>query len=201
MTTIKTVLTFFVSGLLFGGVFGWLLSIHRLTMFWFRKGDKFLIPTYRYFVGMGLTLLAGFAFAFLISSRRHWLDTSRNYSILRMSFAVLAVAGSAVAPFGLVFLLPDPDPIAGYLVGVSVFILLVSSACWIVTSKLSYMGLLLNFLTVPVGLALWYCVVALFRMQGQATDFLMFPVFFCLLSTACGYWVGRMANPRNPKFT
>lgn len=197
MTVIKTVLAFFVSGLLFGGVFGWLLSIRQLTAFWFRKGDKFLVPTYRYYLGIGGFLLLSLALGYSISLVRGWILKPPHKSLLRYHFAALIVATSAL----LVYLATAfaaaafrYDPVTAYLIAVVAFVLLISIACWILTAKLYYPGLLVNLMTIPIAFALLYFLANMLSVPSEWSETVTYPVYCSVLAAACGFWISRIMN-------
>ena len=193
MKALKTVLIFFVGGLSTGCLFGSLTSFPRLTNFWYRKGDKFLIPTYRYYLGLGLFLLLGLSLAYTISLAKAWLNDPSPGAFLKQGCAALIIAISALVSYLLTFGNRSFDPVTLYLLSILVFLMLISIACWIVSSRLYYVGLLLNVLVFPVALAFLY-VLTKIGLRGEAGNFVTFPVFFSLLSASCGYWLSQVTG-------
>ena len=192
MRTLKTVLIFFISGLGSGGLSGWVLSSDRLRSFWFSRSDKFLIPTYRYYVGFSILLLAGLAIAYIVSRTRGWIDGPSTRSTLRYAASALAIALSAPAIFAIFTLgrgfFESP---AWLLVAVIAFLLLVSAACWILTSRLDYRGVLINLLTLPSAITLLYLLLKILSISGERSEIVTYPIYYSLVAAACGYWIAR----------
>lgn len=199
MRTAKAVVIFFICGFVSGLCFGILLSASSLMTFWYIKGDKFLIPTYRYYLGVGVFLLLGLAAAYTISRMTGLLR--ENSSLFRKIVGAVIVSTSPVILFaaGTVVetqtatpvatdtgtrLLTNIDPITLYIWGFVAFVLLIAIACWILSAKLYYIGVLLNFLTLPGAFCLLYVVS---KIAGEASIF--YPVYFSLLCASCGFWI------------
>lgn len=195
MRTTKAVLIFFVCGLATGLCFSFVLSRPRFKTFWFLTNDIFLIPTYRYYIAVGAFLLLGFVTANLLLTTTGLAGDAVKSQWRR--FGGMTVVG--IAPF-LSFiaadsLFPNVDAIMLYMLGIVLFVLLISIACWIATAKLYYPGLLLNFLTFPVALAVLY-VVARIDVSGRWSGLISYPTFFSLFSASCGFWMSTAAADR-----
>src|SRR3954469_25407697 len=89
---VKVVAVFFLAGLVSGIVSAWLSSTPGLQRFLYTKGDKFLIPTYKFWTGFALLFSAALVTAFLVSRRCGWLTLSP--SVLRQSLALVVVVTS-----------------------------------------------------------------------------------------------------------
>jgi len=210
---VKAVLVFFICGLTSGLCFGILLSARSLVTFWFVKGDKFLIPTYRYYLGAGIFLLlglaAGYAILRMIGSLRE------NSSASRKVVSVVIVATSPVILFGAAtavqiqtatpqatdtgtILLINTDPATLYLGGVVGFVLLISISCWILTAKLYYFGVFLNFLALPAAVGLMYLVYKM-DVPSKWSELFSYPAYFSLLSASCGFWIAKARRVDSPK--
>jgi hypothetical protein len=201
----KTVLVFFVCGLGAGFAFGALLSSPRLLTFWFIKGDKLLIPTYRYYLGVGVFLLLGLVGAYSISRMTGLLDQNTYFfrkivsgAIVATSPLILFVAADAlmlatattVETRGNTTLqLTNIDPITLYLGTILTFVLLISTACWILTAKLYYIGVLLNLLTLPVTFALLYIAARILTVPSDWSELITYPTYFSLLAASCAFWI------------
>lgn len=202
MNKAKTVLVTLICGLAAGACFGALLSSPRLLTFWFIKGDKFLIPTYRYYLGAGVFLLLGLAAAYTISRMTGLL--TENSSLIRKIVSAVVVATSPVIIFAIAttietqtattlvtpsgnILLTNIDPITLYLWGIVAFVLLISIACWILTAKLYYIGVFLNLLTLPATFGLLYLVSKV--VAGERSELVTYPILFSLLSASSGFWI------------
>lgn len=204
MRKLKTVLIFFVCGIAAGSGFAALVNSPRLVRFWFIKGDIFQIPTYRYYAGVGVFLLFSFAAAYLISSMAGLLREHRPF--LRKTVSAAIVASAPVMIFAIAsaierltatpevnsagtIQLINIDPITLYLGGILAFVLLISVACWILTAKLYYPGVLLNFLMLPLALVLLYVAAKILDVPGEWSELITYPVLFSLLSASCGFWI------------
>ena len=189
---------------MFGLCFGALLSVHSLTTFWFIKGDKFLIPTYRYYMGIGVFLVLSLADAYSISRVPSLLH--ENTSLFRKIISGVIVATSPLLLFTMATallertattfetptgttLVTNIDPITLHLLAIIGFVLLISAACWILTGKLSYIAVFLNLLALPVALSLMYLVYKIHAVPGEWSDFFAYPVYYSLLSASCGFWI------------
>lgn len=191
MRSAKTVLTFLFCGLALGASFGWLLSVRRLTTFWFREGDKFLIPTYRYYFGVGVFLLLSLALAYSISVARGWISKPTPRTFLKHSLAAIIVATSALLVFAATRLPAGAFlyPIATYLTAIVTFVMLVSMACWVLTAKLYYPGLVINLLTIPAAIALLWFLAKTLTIPGEWSELVTYAIYDSLLSAACGFWI------------
>jgi len=197
--TLKTVLIFFVSGLCAGSLFGWLISTPRLTSFWFRKGDKFLIPTFRYYLGIGLFLLLGLTLAYSFSCMRGWVARPTTKTLFKQSSAAVVVATSAFLIFAGMTLVGAPfsdDLEIRYLLAIVGFVLLISTACWILTSTLYYPGVLAFLLTIPVAIALLYLLAKVLTIPGEWSEMVTYLILDSLLAAACGFWIARSNPPQ-----
>ena len=190
MRTLKPVLIFFISGLGSGCLSGWLLSSARLTGFWFRKSDNFLIPTFRYYAAFSILLLSGLTVAYVISRNRGWIVGPLTRSTLRHIACALAIGFSAPAIFAIFTLDRDffESP-AWFFVGVIAFLCLISVACWILTSRLYYPGVLINLLTLPAAISLLFFLAKL-KIGGRSEVF-TYPIYDSLVAAAFGYWIAR----------
>jgi hypothetical protein len=189
--TLKTVLIFFISGLGSGCLSGWLFSSTRLTSFWFRKSDKFLIPTYRYYAGFSILLLSGLVIAYVVSRTRRWIESPLTRSTFRPAASALVIALSAPAIFAISTLHRDLfESPAWLLIDVIAFLLLISVACWILTSRLYYPGLLINLLTIPSAITLLFLLVRL-HIGGERSEIVTYLIYDSLVAAACGFWIAR----------
>jgi hypothetical protein len=189
----KSLLTFAAAGAAAGIFFSLLLSIPRLTTFWYRKTDKFLVPTYRYYLGLGVILLLALAAAHTFSRIQRWLRAAESESVLRQAGAAFIVAVSAVVPY-LVIGSRDFDAVIQYVLAIVLFVLLISSACWILSTQLYYSGVLLNLVVIPVTLTIMYVLTRLLHFGGDLSEFLTFLISLTLFSTSCGYWLTRATD-------
>jgi hypothetical protein len=86
--------------------------------------------------------------------------------------------------------------VATYLVGTVAFVLLISTACLVLTAKLYYPGLVINLLTIPVALALLWFLVKTLTIPGEWSEIVTYSIYDSLLSAACGFWiVKRLSRP------
>ena len=210
MNKTKTVLVFLACGLATGGCFGALVGSPRLLTFWFIKGDKFLIPTYRYYLGFGLFFFLSLSVAYLVSRMTGSLPQGTSFfrkvvsgAIVATSPLILFVAADALmlatatttATSGNTTLQPNIDPITLYLWGIVAFVLLISLACWILTAKLYYLGVLLNLLTLPVTFALLYIAARILTVPGEWSELITYPIYFSLAAASCAFWISAGERP------
>ena len=198
MSTLRTILVFFISGFGAGSFFGWLLSTPSLTTFWFWKGAKFLIPTYRYYLGIGVFLLLGLTLAYSVSRLKGWVLGPSTKSFFRHSFAAIIVMTSALLLYAVMPLVPGfySDPVTSYLLATVVFVLLISAACWVLTSKLDYPGMFANLLTIPAAFGFLYLLATALNIPGEWSEMVTYPIYYSLLATACGFWIARSSTPQ-----
>ena len=192
MRSLKTVLIFFISGLGSGCLAGWLLSNNRLTSFWFRKSGKFLIPAYRYYEVFGILLLLGLTGAYLVSRTRGWIEDPVTGSTLRPAVSALVIFLSAPAIFAIFSLDRDFFESPGWvLVAVLAFLFLISIACWILTGRLYYQGVLINLSTLPLAITLLLLLVKILNISGERSETVTYPIYHSLIAAGCGYWIAR----------
>jgi hypothetical protein len=86
-------------------------------------------------------------------------------------------------------LLTNIDPITLHLLAIVAFVLLISTACWILTARLYYMGVFLNILTLPPTFGLMYGVFKIDAVLGEWSGLVTYPVYYSLLSASCGFWI------------
>lgn len=213
MRRAKTVLIFLVCGVAAGACFGALLSSPRLLTFWYIKGDKFLIPTYRYYLGVGLFLLLGLVVAYSISRMTGSLDqdtavfrrivsgaivaTSPFILFVAADALMLATATTVETRENTTLQLTNIDPITLYLGAIVTFVLLISVACWILTARLYYVGVLINLLTLPTALALLYVAAKIVRVPSEWSELITYPIYFSLLAASCGFWIASGESSRS----
>jgi hypothetical protein len=192
VSTLKTILIFLISGLGSGCLTGWLLSNNRLMNFWFRKSDKFLIPTYRYYAGFSILLLSGLAGAYLVSRTRGWIEGPLTRSTLRHTASALVIALSAPAIFAIFSLDRDIFESPGWvLLAVIAFLFLISLACWILTGTLYYPGVLINLSTIPLAITLLLLLAKILDISGERSVIITYPIYHSLIAAGCGCWIAR----------
>jgi hypothetical protein len=188
---LKTVTIFLICGFLAGAFFGWLLSLSRLESFWYIKGHKFLIPTYRYYLGIGVFLLLGLAFAYSIARLSKWITMTRSF--LRLGSAATIIATSTLLVFALLIWPRDAplDPETLFLTGALLFVFLISIAFWIASGRLYYLGLLVNLLTIPVEIAIVLLLARTMPNLSEWSQLVSWSIYDSLLAGACGFWIAR----------
>lgn len=200
MRTVKAVLIFFVCGLATGLCFGGLLSLRSLTTFWYIKGDKLLIPTYRYYVGVGVFLVLGLAIADVLSRLTGLLR--ENSSTVRRVVSAIIVAISPLMLFAAATVLlthtatvttetgtnltMNIDPITLYVLGIIAFGVIVSIASWVLTERSFSFGLSLNLLTIPAAFCLVYIAAKVLRVPAEWSELVTYTIYFSLISASWG---------------
>lgn len=200
MRTVKAVLIFFICGLVSGLCFGTLLSLRSLRTFWFIEGDKLLIPTYRYYLGVGVFLVLGLASADAILRGTDLLI--ENGSTVRKVVSAIIVAISPVMLFATAtfflthtatittetgtILTTNIDPITVYVLGIIAFGLMLSLASWVLTGRRFSVGLSLNLITLPVAFCLVYIAAKVLRVPGEWSELVTYTIYFSLISASWG---------------
>jgi len=109
----------------------------------------------------------------------------------------LIVATAALIMFAVAQFIQSPDPVMLYLFAVLCFILLISAACWIFTSRLYLPGLGLNLLMLPVAFGLLILFARFARVLDISNDWaelVTYAVYDSLLAASCGFWIVK-SNP------
>jgi hypothetical protein len=83
------------------------------------------------------------------------------------------------------------DPVTWLFAGVLLFVLLISVACWIVTGRLYYQGLLVNVLTIPVGIVIVVLIARTIPSSSEWSELVSWSIYDSLLAAACGFWIAR----------
>src|SRR5260370_6532292 len=83
-----------------------------------------------------------------------------------------------------------------YLLAIGGFVLLISTACWILTSTLYYPGVLAFLLTIPVAIALLYLLAKVLTIPGEWSEMVTYLILDSLLVSACGFWIARSYTPQ-----
>ena len=193
MNTAKTVLVFLICGLGAGLSFGALLISPRLLTFWFIKGDKFPIPTYRYYLGLGFFLLLGLAVAFSMCRITGLVQPPPNNAKVRETLSAIIVATSAVSIFAIASRIVVEDPVTVYMLSTAAFVLFISLACWLLTARLYYVGVFLNFLTPPAALVLLYVANRTLDIPGELAAY---SIYFPMLAASWGLWIAAAQPSR-----
>ena len=81
---------FLISGFLSGLMFGWLVSRPELELFFYIKGDKFLIPHYSYWFTFSLIHPLGLVDGFSVCCWRKWLRPLAQESVSLSPLLLLA---------------------------------------------------------------------------------------------------------------
>src|SRR2546422_10406992 len=91
---IKVTALFLLSGLLSGLASGWLSSTPRLRSLLYIKGDKFLIPTYKFWTVFALVFSTALVAAYFLSRAFGWFTLSP--SVARQLLALIVVVASPI---------------------------------------------------------------------------------------------------------
>lgn len=193
----QVAVTFFISGLLAGAFFTWLMYLPALESFFFVPDRKFTrIALFSWYVAFGLVIASGLASAFLVSPQHCKFIRKFRVTKLRSFLAFFIVAGTM--PFLYVLSGAASSLIDGnfLLILPALFLVLFSAAMCIVTRSLRLLPV--AFLT-----SLFYLLVAcgfialtfpLFRTQSPyITEFVQWTALFSLLSLSFGLWLSWRA--------
>ena len=138
-----------------------------------------------------ILLLSGLAVAYIVSRTRGWIEGPLTRSSFRYIASAIAIALSAPAIFAIFALSQGffESPV-WLLLAVIAFLFLVSAACWILTSRLDYPGVLINLLTLPSAITLLYLLAKL-NIGGERSEIVTYPIYYSLVAAACGLWIAR----------
>jgi len=180
---------FLIAGFLSGLIFGWLVSRRQLELFFYFKGDKFLIPRYSYWFTLSLISLFGLVGAYLVSCWREWLDPIRSRRRLMSAALIVGFA----TPF-LRFLTPSMNAIMGltwdFFVAPIGFLVLVSLAMCVLTSDLRLLPVaaVWNLLFAAVAFAFVYGVVRALNARTWY-ELLEWPILESMMALSIASWL------------
>src|SRR5260370_40767798 len=113
-------------------------------------------------------------------------DSIGGVVVVTSGFLIFAGMTLVGAPF-------SDDLEIRYLLAIVGVVLLISTACWILTSTLYYPGVLAFLLTIPVAIALLYLLAKVLTIPGEMVTYL---ILDSLLAAACGFWIARSNPPQ-----
>lgn len=181
---------FLISGFLSGMMFGWLVSRPALQMFFYIKGDKFLIPRYSYWFALSLIQLVGLAGGFLVCSWRKWLDPICSKGRLVIAVVVIGLATPLLR-----FMTPLMNAVMGLTWDVFVapigFLVLVSLAMCVLTGSLRWLpiAVIWSLIFAAAGFALVYVGVRVFNPPHTWYELVQWPILECVLSLSIASWI------------
>src|SRR4030095_10968377 len=142
--------------------------------------------------GFSFLLLFGLTGAYLVSRNRGWIEDPLASSTFRHAAAALVVALSAPAIFTIFSLDRDffESP-SWLLVAVLAFLFLISIACWILTGRFYYPGVLINLSTLPLAMTLLLLLARILNISGERSEIVTYAIYHSLIAAGCGYWIAR----------
>ena len=153
----KVVSIFLIGGLLSGLFFAW-LSRPNLRSFWYLKGDKFLLPTYKYWLAFGLIFTLGLIGSYGMA--RLCMSLSFSIAFARGAMALIVIA---ISPL-LLFLTTH----ANFIIALVFYIVFLPFAlCVLNHLRRLPLAILQNSLVLVVALFLTYGFVNLINPTGM----------------------------------
>ena len=184
---IKVTALFLVSGLLSGLAFGWLSSTPKLQSVLYFKGDKFLIPTYKFWIVFALVFSAALVAAYFLSRVFGWLTLLP--SVGRQLLALIVVVASPV----LLHISSRSDFFigAGILIAVLYYVVFLPLAMCVVTARLRLLGvaILQNISVFVATVIVMYMVFSLIAAVQNVYDYVQTGIVQSLFAAAFGWWI------------
>jgi hypothetical protein len=181
---------FLISGFLSGLIFGWLVSRPELQLFFYIKGNKFLIPRYSYWFAFSLIHLLGLVGGFSVCCRRKWLDPICSRSRLIIAALVMGLA----TPF-LRFMTPLMNAVMGLTWDVLVapigFLVLVSFAMCVLTGRLRLLPIaaIWNLIFGAAGFVMVYVSVRVFSALNTWYELVQWSILESMLFLSIASWI------------
>jgi len=178
---IRVVVVFFLSGLWSGLISGWLSTTPGLRSFLYVQGDKFLIPTYKVWVGFALIFSLALLVAYVLARVFHWLTLSP--SATRQLLTLLVLTLSPV----LLYVSTHADSL---IAGIYYLAFLPLAMC-VITGRLRLLALavLQNFLVLIAFLIVLYLVFLRFRVPFELNVCVQAGLSQSLFAAAFGSWL------------
>jgi hypothetical protein len=201
LSWITVVTAFFVSGLCAGACFGWLTTSPSFKYFWFTEGDKLLIPKHVYWIGLSMIFLFGLAVSYALSRLKGWLPISVSHFALRSVIAGLIVIASvpSLDLAGSFSSFETLDPSYLYVIAHLSFVLLISLALWVFTSKWNKWALVLMVIFALSATPLTVLLYKMFGLSNKWYDIVNFALKESLIAALCGYWLVKASHGMTPK--
>ena len=178
---IKVTALFLLSGLLSGLASGWLSSTPRLLSFLYIKGDKFLIPTYKFWAVFALVFSVALVIAYFLSRTLGWLTLSP--SVARQLLTLLVVVASLVVLYF--------STHANSLIAAIYYVAFLPLAMCIMTARLRLLalGVLQNVFVLIAALMVMYIVLSLINGLSELYEYVQTGIAQSLFAAAFGSWL------------
>jgi hypothetical protein len=184
---IKVTSLFLFTGLLSGLVSGWVSSTPRLRSFLYIKGDKFLIPTHKFWIVFALVFSAALVAAYFLSRAFGWLTLSP--SVVRQLLALIITTTSPV----LLHVMPRADFLIGadVLIAPIYYVALLPLAMCVVTAHLRLLALaiLQNVLVFIAAIIVLYLVFSLINGAQAVYEYVQTGIVESFFAAAFGSWL------------
>jgi hypothetical protein len=180
-SSIKVTAVFLLSGLVSGLISGWLSSTRRLRGFLFLKGDKFLIPTYKFWTVFALVFSISLVVAYFLSRALGWLTLSP--SVARQLLALFVVVASPVVLYF--------STHANFLIAAIYYVVFLPLAMCIITARLRLLALavLQNIFVLIAALIVVYVVLSLINGLSELYEYVQTGIAESLFAAAFGSWL------------
>jgi len=189
MNRVKSISIFLLCGLFSGALFGWLTQVPSLKYFWFIKGDKFLIETYKYWIGLSNTFLLGLVAGYALARLSGSLPSGGGPSPRRAVIAIVLVAASvpSVELIGELMFVNSHSVLWDFIAAPLICVLILSIAIWVLTGRWHYSDPPSIVLMLTVALALVYVISGIFAFSNYWINISQFAAIESLLAGFFGY--------------
>lgn len=184
---IKVTALFFLSGLVSGVSSGWLSSTPRLRSFLYIKGDKFLIPTYKFWAVFALVFSVALVSAYFLSRTFRWLTMSPSAG--RQLLALIVVMTSPVllhiSTRTNVFIAAD------VLIAPIYYVAILPLAMCVITARLRLLALaiLQNIFVFIAAIIVLYIVFSLINGAQAVYEYVQAGIVESFFASAFGSWL------------
>jgi hypothetical protein len=196
-STKKTVITFFLSGLLVGIGAGWMITRGYPQEFWFDKTDKFLMPNWHYWLLEETGFLLTTLIACLMAYCKNWIAFAFSDSFARR---LLGVTMALASPLLVITIERQSTPGETYFL-VTWLVLpvcrasLISFTLWLFTAKFykRIYGLMvaISVCILPAANAVFFIPANLLNGDSKNFDLVLFALAYSSLASVCGYWLAK----------
>jgi len=178
---IRVVIVFLLSGLWSGLISGWLSTTSTFRSFLYIPGDKFLIPTYKYWTVFALVFSGALVIAYLVSRLFGWLTLSPT--LMGQLLSLLVLVASPILLYALTR--------ANFLIATIYYLACLPIAMCVITARLRLLALavLQNFLVLIAVLIVLYVVFSLMKVSAELYEYVQAGVAQSLFAAAFGCWL------------
>ena len=171
-------------------MFGWLVIRTDFQLFFYIKGDKFLIPRYSYWFAFSLIHLLGLVGGYSVCYWRKWLSPIGSRARLIVAALVVGLA----TPF-LRFVTPSMNEVVGLpwdvLIAPIAFLLLVSFAMCVLTGSVRLLPIatVWNLIFAAAGFVMVFGSLGVCNALNTSHELVQWPILESMLSLSIASWI------------